>query len=166
MDFYFFIGYRQCGLKEIPIRVKYILKGRPINLTTDIVAVANDLFDDKTIKDHWSLWFLVSNKHSPSQLFILLLQSFIQNVIITDSVLNSICASNMTKFQNKFQDYDLSQKENAKIHNLRTRMLLMGIISIEHEDRFFWWRHFHRRTRSRNVSIQRTNENLLKKCRH
>ena len=45
MDFYFLIGYRQCGLNEIPIRVKYTLKGRPINLTNDIVALAIDLLD-------------------------------------------------------------------------------------------------------------------------
>ena len=47
MDFYFLIGYRQCGLKEIPIRVKYLLKGRPMNLAIDIVAVAIILLDKK-----------------------------------------------------------------------------------------------------------------------
>ena len=40
------------------------------------------------------------------------------------------------KFQNKFKDYNLSQKENAKLDNLRRRMLLMGITIIEHEDLF------------------------------
>ena len=45
MDFYFLICYRQCGLNEIPIRVKYIIKGRPINFATDIVALAVDLLD-------------------------------------------------------------------------------------------------------------------------
>ena len=52
MDFYFLIGYRQCKLNEIPIRVKYTLKERPINLTTDIVALAIDLLDKKDIKNH------------------------------------------------------------------------------------------------------------------
>ena len=47
MNFYFLLGYRQCGLKEILIRVKYLLKGRPINLTTDIVAVAINLLMEK-----------------------------------------------------------------------------------------------------------------------
>ena len=64
MDFYFLIGYRQCGLNEIPIRVKYILHKRPINLTTDIVALAIDLLDGKFVKNHWSLRLLVPNKHS------------------------------------------------------------------------------------------------------
>ena len=137
MDFYFLIGYRQCGLKEIPIWVKYILKGRPINFTTDIVAVAIDLLDDKNIKNHWSLRFLVLNKHSSSQSFILLLESFIRDIIITDSVLNSIFSFNLMKFQNKFKDHDLSQKENGWLDNLRRRMLLMGINIIEHEDQFF-----------------------------
>ena len=71
MDFYFLIGYRQCGLNEIPIRVKYILKGRPIDFTTDIVAFAIDLFDGKNIKNHWNLCVLIPNKHSLSQSFIL-----------------------------------------------------------------------------------------------
>ena len=70
MEFYFLLGYRQCGLKEISIRVKYLLKGRPINLTTDIVAVAINLLDGKDIENHWNLRFLVPNKHSSSQSFI------------------------------------------------------------------------------------------------
>ena len=98
MDFYFLISYRQCGLNEIPIRVKYTLKGRPINFTTDIVALAIDLLDGKDIKNHWNLRVLVPNKHSSSQSFILLLKSFIRDVIITDSVLNFICAFNFMKF--------------------------------------------------------------------
>ena len=54
MDFYYLIGYRQCGLNEIPIRVKYILKGRSINFTTDILAMAIYLLDGKFVKNHWS----------------------------------------------------------------------------------------------------------------
>ena len=138
MYFYFLIGYRQCGLNEIPIRVKYILKGRPINLTTDIVALAIDLLDGKLIKNHWSLRVLVPNKHSLSQSFILLLESFIRDVFITDSFLNSICALNLMKFQNKFKDHNISQEENARLDNLRRRrMLLMGITIIQHEALFF-----------------------------
>ena len=136
MDFYFLIGYRQCGLNEIPIRVKYILKKRRINFTTDIVALAIDLLDGKDIKNHWNLRVLVPSKHSSSQSFILLLESFIRDVIITDSVLNSICTFNLMKFQNKFKDHDLSQEENARRDNLRRRILLMGITIIEHEDLF------------------------------
>ena len=102
MDFYFLINYRQCGLNEIPIKVKYTLKGRPINLTTDIVALAIDLLNGKDIKNHWNLRVSVPNKHSSSQSFILLLESFIRDVFVTDSVLNTICAFNLMKFQNKF----------------------------------------------------------------
>ena len=131
MDFYFLIGYRQCKLKEISIRVKYLLKGGPINLTIDIVPVAINLLDGKDIKKNCSLRFLVPNKHSSSQSFILILQSFIRDVF-TDSVLNSMCAFNLMKFQNKFKDHDLSQEENARLDNLR-KMLLKGITIIEHE---------------------------------
>ena len=117
MDFYFLLGYRQCKLKEILIRVKYLLNGRPINLTTDIVAVVINLLNGKDIKNHYSFRFLVPNKHSSSQSFILLIQSLIKDVFITDSVLNSICAFNLMKFQNKFKDHDLSQEENASLDN-------------------------------------------------
>ena len=108
MDFYFLIGYRQCGLNEIPIRVKYTLKGRPINLTTDILSLAIDLLDEKDIKNHWNLRVLVPNKHFSSQSFIILLERLIRDVFITDSVLNTICAFNLMKFQNKFKDHDRS----------------------------------------------------------
>ena len=103
MDFYFLIGYRRCGLKEIPIRVKYLLTGRSINLATDNVAVTINLLDGKDNKNYWSLRLLVPNSHSSNQSFILLLQHFIRDVFITDSVLNSICAFNLMKFQDKFK---------------------------------------------------------------
>ena len=137
MNFYFLIGYRQCRLNEIPIRVKYTLKGRRINLTTDIVALAIDLLDGKDIKNYWNLCVLVPNKDSSSQSFILLLESFISEVFITDSVLNAICAFNLMKFHNKFKDHDLSQEENERLDILRRRTLLMIITIIEHEDLFF-----------------------------
>ena len=94
MDFYFLIGYRQCGLDEISIRVKYTLKGITINFKTDIVVLAIDLLDGKDIMNHWNLRVLVSNKHSLSQSFILLLESFIRDIFITDSVLNTILRLN------------------------------------------------------------------------
>ena len=137
MDLYFLIGYRQCGVNEIPIRVKYKLKKRPIYLTTDIVALAVDLLDGKNIKNHWNLRVLFSNKHSSSQSFIILLERFIRDVFITESVLNTIFAFNLMKFQNKFKDHDLSQEENASLDNLIRRMLLICITIIEHEDLFF-----------------------------
>ena len=137
MDFYFLIGYRNSELNKIPIWVKYTLNGRPINLTTDIVALAIDLLDRKDINDHWNLRVLVSNKHSLSQSFILFLESFIWDVFITDFVLNNICAFNLMKFQNKFKDHDLSQEEYARLDNLWIRMLLMGITIFVQEDLFF-----------------------------
>ena len=90
--------------KKIPIKVKYLLKKRPINLTTDIVAIAINLLDGKYIKNHWSLGFLVPTKHSSSQSFILLLQSFIKNIFITNSVLNSIWEVNLINIQNKLKN--------------------------------------------------------------
>ena len=41
------------------------------------------------------------------------------------------------KFQNKFKNHDLSQEENARLDNLRKRILLMGITIIELEDLVF-----------------------------
>ena len=136
MDFYFLFGYRNSRLNEISIRIKYTLKGRPINLTTDIVGLAIDLLDGKDIKNHWNLRDLVPNKNSSSQSFILLLENFIRDIFIADSVLNNICAFNLMKFQNKFKDYDLSRRY-ARLDNLRRRMLLMGTTIIEQEDLFF-----------------------------
>ena len=52
MDLYFLLYYRQYGMKENPIRVKYLIKGRPINLTTDIVALTINRLDGKDIKNH------------------------------------------------------------------------------------------------------------------
>ena len=52
-------------------------------------------------------------------------------------MLNNICAFNWIKFQNKFKDHYLSQEENARLDNLKRRMLLMGLTIIEHKDLFF-----------------------------
>ena len=41
------------------------------------------------------------------------------------------------KFKNKFKDHNLSQEENARLDNLRRRMILIGITIIEHEDLYF-----------------------------
>ena len=103
--------------------MKYILQGRPINFTTDIVALAIDLIDGKDINNHWSLRVLVLNKYSLSQSFILLLKSFIIDVFISDAVLTSIGAVNLRTFLNKFNDHELTQKENARLDNLRIRIL-------------------------------------------
>ena len=113
--------------------MKYTLQGRSINLTTDIVALAIDLLNGKDIKNHWNISDLVPNKHSSSQSFILLLENFIRDVIITDCVLTNICAFKLIKFKNKFKDHKISQNKNARLDNLRRKMLLMGITIFEHE---------------------------------
>ena len=69
----------------------------------------------------------------------------------------------MTKFQNKFQDYNLSQENNAKIDNLYRRMLLMGITIIEHEDLVFWLLYFHRTPDLAMFRYNKQNAKLLKK---
>ena len=101
------------------------------------MAFAIDLLDGKDIKNYWNHRVLVSNKHSTSHSFFILLESFIRDVFICDSVLNTICAFDLIKFQNKFKDHDLSQEKNARLDNLRRRMLLMGITIIKHEDLSF-----------------------------
>ena len=147
--------------------MKYILKGRPINFTTNILALAIDLLDGKDIKNHWNLRVLVPNKNSSTQLFILSLESFIRDVIIIDSVLNSICAFNLMKFQNKFKDHDLSKEENARLDNLRRRMLSICITIIEHENLFFSVAPFPK-TNKISQCFDTTNKTkiYLRKCRH
>ena len=52
-------------------------------------------------------------------------------------MLNSICAFSLIKFQKRFKNHDLSQKENARLDNLKRRMFLICITIIEHEDLCF-----------------------------
>ena len=66
MEFKFTIGYRQSGVDNIAIKVKYILKSRQINFSTVINAVSIDLIDGNDIKNHWFLWLLVPVNHSTS----------------------------------------------------------------------------------------------------
>ena len=96
-----------------------------------------DLIDGNDIKNHWILWLLVPVHHSSSQYFILLLERFIKSVLITDSVLYSIGALELMKFQNKIDYHDLSEQEKETLENIRNQMLLMNITFIEHEDLFF-----------------------------
>ena len=96
-----------------------------------------DLIDGNDIKNHWVLWLLVPVNYSSSQYFRLFLERFIKTVIITDSVLYSIGALELMKFQNKIEDHDLSEKEKATLEDIRNQMLSMNITFIEHEDLFF-----------------------------
>ena len=65
MEFKFTIGYRQTGVDNIAIKVKYILNGRQINFSTVINAVSIDLIDGNDIKNYWFLSLLVPVHHSP-----------------------------------------------------------------------------------------------------
>ena len=91
--------------------MKYILIERPINIIRNIVAVTIDVHDNINIYNHLCLLNLVSNKHYSNESLIELLHSFIRNIINIDFVMNFICAFNMTKFDKKFQNYDLTQKQ-------------------------------------------------------
>ena len=166
MDFHFLIGYRQCGVEDIPIKVKYIIKGRQINFTTNIVAVAIDLLDGKLIKNHWCLRLLVPIRYSSSQAFILFVQSFIRTVFITVDVLYSIGALELMKFQNKIEDYDLCQEAKSTLDNLRTRMLLMGITIIKLEDLFFGGATFYDEQKLVMFRYKEEDEEYILKCRH
>ena len=137
MKFKFTIGYRQSGVDNIAIKVKYIIKRSQIHFSTVINAVSIDLIDGNDIKNHWFLWLLVPVHHSSSQYFILFLERFIKTVLITDSVLYSIGALELMKFQNRIEDHDLSEQEKATLEDIRNQMLSMNITFIEHEDLFF-----------------------------
>ena len=102
-----------------------------------------DLIDDNDIKNHWFLWLLVPVYYSSSQYFILFLERFIKTVLITDSVLYSIGALELMKFQNRIKDHDLSGQEKATLEDIRNQMLSMNITFIEHEDLFFDGTSFH-----------------------
>ena len=137
MEFKFTIGYRQSGVDNIAIKVKYILKCRQINFSTVINAVSIDLIDGNDIINHWVLWLLVPVHHSSSQYFRLFWERFIKTVLITDSVLYSIGALELMKFQNRIEDHHLSEQEKATLEDIRNQMLSMNITFIEHEDLFF-----------------------------
>ena len=137
MEFKFTIGYRPFKVDNIAIKVKYILKGRHINFSTVINAVSIDLIDVDDINNHWFLWLLVYVHHSSNQYLILFLESFIKTVLITDSVLYSICALELMKCQNRIEDHDLSEQENTTLEDIRNQMLSMNITFIEHKDLLF-----------------------------
>ena len=66
------------------------------------------------------------------------------------------------KFQNKFKDHDLSQKENARLVNLRRKK---GITIIEHDDLFFGGGIFTEEADLTMFRYKEENEELLMKMR-
>ena len=67
------------------------------------------------------------------------------------------------KFQNKFKDHDLSKETNARLDNLRRRMLLMSITIIEHEDLVFCGSIPKEELNLAMFRYNKQDENLLKK---
>ena len=134
MESSFPIGRRQCGEKKISVEVKYTIKARQINISTFIYGVDVTLVDGNKNKDHWVLRFLVPISHHLRYSFITFQQRLIRTVIITDSVLYSIGALELMKFQNKIDQHDISVKEKAELDDLRISMLSMGVTIHEHDD--------------------------------
>ena len=120
--------------KNISIKVKYTIKSRQINISTFIYAVGVTLVDGNKNKDHWVLRFLVPISHYLRYSFITFLQRLIRTVIITDSVLYSIGALELMKFQNKIDQHDISVKAKAELDDLRKSLLSMGVTILEHDD--------------------------------
>ena len=56
-----------------------------------------------------------------------------------DSVLYSIYALELMKFQNGIEDNDFSKQEKASVEDIINQMLSMNISFIEHKDLFFGW---------------------------
>ena len=69
------------------------------------------------------------------------------------------------KFQNKFKDHDLFQEENARLNNLRRRMLLISITIIVHEDLFFGDRISTHKPDLEMFRYKKENEKLLMKMK-
>ena len=134
MDYSFPIGRRQCGENKILVEVKYTIKARQIYLSTFMYAVGVTLVDGNTIKDQWVLRFLVPFNHYLKLSFYSYLERLIRTVIITDSVLYSIGAVELMKFQNKIDQHDITVQENAELDDLRKSMLSMGVTILEHND--------------------------------
>ena len=128
------IGRRQCGEKKILVEVKYTIKARQINLSTFIYTVGVTLVDGNKNMDHWVLQFLVPISHHLRYSFITFRQRLIRTVLITDSVLDSIGALELMKFQNKIDQHDITVKENAELDDLRKSMFSMGVTILEHDD--------------------------------
>ena len=55
-------------------------------------------------------------------------------VIITGSVLYSIGAVELMKFQNKIDQHDITVKAKAEFEDIRKSMLSMGVTILEHDD--------------------------------
>ena len=113
--------------KKITVKVKYPLKKHQINFATVIYAVGIELYDNEDIKNHWCLRILVPITSSSSYAFHSVLNESIKTVLITDSVLFSIGAVELMRFQNKIEDHDLFQQQQAVLDNLRKEIFSIDV---------------------------------------
>ena len=67
-------------------------------------------------------------------MFYSFLERLIRTVIITDSVLYTIGAVEVMKFQNKIDKHDITVQENAELEDLRKSMLSIAVTILEHYD--------------------------------
>ena len=103
------IGFRHCGKRTISVIVDYTIKSRQLNPTT-VIFVVNVELDGGEVKNQWFIRFLVPITEASHVSFDNFLDRFIRKVLITDSVLSSIGAFELMKFQNKIIQTDLQQK--------------------------------------------------------
>ena len=111
-----------------------MIKARQINLSTYIYTVGVTLVDENKNKDHWVLRFLVYINYHLKLSFDSFLEQLIRTVIITDSVLYSIGAVELMRFQNTIGQRDITVQDKAEWENLRKSMLSMGVTILEHDD--------------------------------
>ena len=101
------IGDTTCGNEKSQVYVKYYFKTRQISLLTVIDTVEKIFLMAKTMKQ-WSAFPRVFCKFNGSFILMVFLKEFIRIVLITDSVLFSIGATELMKFQNKIEQHGLS----------------------------------------------------------
>ena len=119
MEFSFVICRRQCRENTILVEVKYTIKGRQINFSTFIYAVGVTVVNGNKNMDHWVLRFLVPFNHHLQLSFYSFLEQLIKTVIITNSVLYSIGAVELIKFQNKIDQHDINVLDKAELEDYK-----------------------------------------------
>ena len=130
------IGYRNCGKRPISVIVDYTIKSRQLNPTTVKFVVNVELLDGGVVKNQWCIRFLVPITETSHVSFNNFLDRFIRKVLITDSVLNSIGAIELTEFKNKTSQIDFQQKQKS-LDILKDYMFSKGITIIEHDNFYF-----------------------------
>ena len=130
------IGFRHCGKKTISVIVDYTTKSRQLNPTTLIYAVDVELLNGGETKDHWCIRFLVPTIEAFLKSFHKFLEKFIRRILITDSVLSSIGAFELMKFQNRMDQLECPKQQQTALNILKDYMISKSITIIEHDDLF------------------------------